>query len=130
MSNEKQTVMLVDDDIDYLNLVRMQLESSYRIIMAQSVAEAEALLKSDPPQVAIIDLMMENMDAGFVLCHRIKRDHPTIPVIMVTAVTSETGMEFDGDRDKNWLKADALLAKPTRAEQLVREIKRLTGDAN
>jgi CheY-like chemotaxis protein len=83
------------------------------------------------PDLAVVDLMMEDMDGGFVLCHRIKKLDPKIPVIMVTAVSSETGIEFDlaSEKGKSWFKADALLTKPARFEQLKREIERLLKQA-
>jgi CheY-like chemotaxis protein len=70
---------------------------------------------------------MENPDAGFTLCYHIRKRDPSIPVILVTSVNSETGMEFATatDRERSWIKADALLAKPVRFEQLRREIDRL-----
>jgi len=70
----------------------------------------------------VLDLMMEHMDAGFNLAYRIKKMDKSIPVILVTAVESETGMGFGTG---GWLKADAVLAKPVRFEQLKREIDRL-----
>ncbi len=56
-----------------------------------------------------------------------KKKYPGMPVVLVTAVTSETGLEFDAatDEERSWVKADALLAKPVRFEQLKREIERL-----
>ena len=128
MEQAKKTVMLVDDDIDYLTQMQLQLEAAnYQVVTADSQAEAEKLLLNLRPDAAIVDLMMENMDGGFVLCHRIKKIDPKIPVIMVTAVTSETGLEFEtGPADqRTWLKADALLTKPARFEQLKRELDRL-----
>ena len=64
---------------------------------------------------------------AWYLCHRIRKKDPSIPVILVTSVNSETGMEFNAatDQERSWIKADALLAKPVRFEQLRREIDRL-----
>jgi CheY-like chemotaxis protein len=128
MNPTPKIVLLVDDDRDYLAQMQMQLEAaSYQVYAAESENEAEELLKTIKPDVAVVDLMMENMDGGFVLCHRIKKMDPKIPVIMVTAVSAETGMEFDAasGADRAWLKADALLTKPARFEQLKREIERV-----
>jgi hypothetical protein len=46
---------------------------------------------------------------------------------MVTAVAAETGLRFDTQSpgEKSWIKADAVLNKPIRVEQLEREMKRL-----
>jgi two-component system, OmpR family, response regulator len=128
---ESKMVLLVDDDIDYLTQMRMQLEAAgYQVVTAESEAEATEILKERLPDIAIVDLMMENMDGGFVLCHRIKRKNPQIPVIMVTAVASEAGLVFEASTggEKSWLKADAVLTKPARFEQLKGEIDRLLAD--
>ena len=71
--------------------------------------------------------MMEHPDAGFVLCHHIRKKDPSIPVILVTSVNSETNLDFDlaSEEDRNWINADALLSKPIRFEQLLSEIDRL-----
>jgi CheY-like chemotaxis protein len=62
-----------------------------------------------------------------VLSHHLKRVFPGLPVIMVTAVTSETGLVFDpsSPAERAWVGADALLAKPIRFEQLRREVDRV-----
>jgi CheY-like chemotaxis protein len=124
MSNEEITVLLVDDDEDFLFQMKTFLVSrGYKVETAEGRAEAEALLGSVTPDVAVLDLMMDEMDAGFTLSHTIKNTFPEVPVILCTGVTSETGMKFDSSA--SWVKADATLSKPVRVEQLEREIDRL-----
>jgi len=126
--NEKPTVLLVDDDDDFLFQHRLQLENAgFNVIAAQGQGPAEEILARQRPDVAVVDVMMEHPDAGFVLCHHIRQRDPSIPVILVTSVNSETGMDFDmaTGEDRAWIKADALLAKPIRFEQLRGEIDRL-----
>jgi CheY-like chemotaxis protein len=128
ISNEKLTVLLVDDDDDFLFQHRLQLEEAgFNVVAARGQKPAEEILATLRPDVAVVDVMMENPDAGFVLCHRIRKKDPSIPVILVTSVNSETGMDFDlaTEEDRTWIKADALLAKPIRFEQLLGEIDRL-----
>lgn len=129
MSGEKKRVLVVDDDPDFRFQQKVQLEAAgFEVIEAESRKNAEALLETEKFDIAVIDLMMEETDAGFTLSRAIKRRRPDVPVIMITAVASETGLEFDaGTREeKSWIKADALLDKPVRFEQLLREINRLT----
>jgi len=73
---------------------------------------------------------MEHSDAGFALAYHIKKKDESIPVILVTAVASETGLEFDvaTNEERSWVKADAFLAKPIRFEQLLAEIKKYLKD--
>jgi CheY-like chemotaxis protein len=124
----KPRVLLVDDDEDFLFQHRIQLENAgFEVATAGSRGEAEATVQTFTPDLAILDLMMEHHDDGFVLSHHLKRRFPGLPVILVTAVTSETGLSFDpsSPEERAWIGADALLAKPIRFEQLQREIDRL-----
>ena len=123
----KKTILIVDDDTDYRFQQRVQLEAAgYAVIEADSEENAIALLETKTPDLAVVDLMMEEMDAGFTLCYYIKKKNPKIPVILVTGVTRETGLEFDAatSEERSWIKADAMLAKPIRFDQLKREIDR------
>jgi CheY-like chemotaxis protein len=121
-------VLIVDDDEDYLLQVATHVRNSgYDVVTAGGQAEAVELLGRKTPALAIVDLMMEHNDSGFFLCHHIKRMDASIPVILVTGVTAETGIELDSDteEERSWIKADAVLAKPIRFEQLDREVNRL-----
>jgi CheY-like chemotaxis protein len=123
-------VLVVDDDPDYLALVRMQLESAgHEVTCASSPKEAEELIKQRQPDIAVVDLMMDHPDAGFTLCYHIKKKHPKIPVIMMSIAHGETGMDFDATtpEEKRWVKADVFLEKPLRIEQLTHEMERLLG---
>lgn len=123
------TVLVVEDDPDMLDQMRIYLESEkYKVVSAASQKEAELLIQPGGFQAAVLDLMMENPDSGFVLSHKIKRMDPAIPVILVTSVTRETGYYFDKAHDpKSWIKADAIIHKELRFEQLKMELKRLLG---
>lgn len=125
MSNTKRRILIVDDDEDFRFQQRVQLEAvGFEVIEAPSHRKARELLSSAKFDLAIVDLMMEEMDAGFALCREIKEKNASTPIIMATAVTSETGIEFDAStqEERSWIKADAMLAKPIRFEQLLREI--------
>lgn len=126
--DEKRTVLLVDDDVDYLFQMKLQFETAgYSVVTAESAKSAEKELDQIKPDIAVIDLMMEETDSGFTLAHKIKKLEADIPVIMVTAVTSETGILLDGasSGSQDWIKADAVLTKPVRFEQLKREVEKL-----
>jgi two-component system, OmpR family, response regulator len=121
-------ILIVDDDEDFLFQHRIQLENAgFEVRTATSRAEAEGMAPEFRPDLAILDLMMEQHDDGFVLSHHLKRMLPGLPVILVTAVTAETGLSFtpSSPTERAWVGADALLAKPIRFEQLRREVDRL-----
>jgi DNA-binding response OmpR family regulator len=123
----KKTVLIVDDDMDYLFQMQLKVQQfGFNTITADSQAEAEKIIETLKPDLAILDLMMESDDSGFILSYKIKKKYPDVPIIIATAVTAETGMSFDvrGD-DSQWIKADLFLDKGIRTEQLQREIKKL-----
>lgn len=131
MNAERKTVLIVDDDTDFLDQTCARLAADgFEVVRAEGQAAAEDVLRAGTPfDVAVVDLMMEHPDSGFVLCHHLKKAAPGRPVILVTGVTAETGLEFDAatDEERRWVRADVMLAKPIRYEQLRREMDRLLG---
>ena len=124
----KKSILVVDDDYDYLLQMKMFLASSgFDVTTANSQKEAENIVKLLRPDLVILDLMMERHDAGFTLCNHIKNLYPDMPIIIASAVTSETGLMFDlvSQEDKDWIKADVFLDKSIRKDQLYREISKL-----
>ena len=124
----KKTILIVDDDPDYLFQIKTIVEKlGHNTITADSQKEAEKIIDNTRPDLAILDLMMESQDSGFILSYRIKKKYPDVPVIIASAVTAETGLNFgvDSNSDKNWIKADAFMDKGIREDQLNKEINRL-----
>ena len=128
MNRSNFTIFIADDDIDYLQQTRFRLErSGYKTLTAESQREAEMILDKIKPDLAIIDLMMENQDSGFILCYKLKKKYPGVPVIIATAVAAETGITFDinDENNRKWIRADSFLEKGIKAEVLLEEIKKL-----
>ena len=128
MSATKKTILIVDDDFDYRSQLVAQVKSfGFGVISADGRKEAEKLLETTKPDLAIFDLMMETQDAGFVLAYKAKQKYPDVPIIIASAVTAETGMIFniESESDKHWIKADLYLEKGLRGDQLHREINKL-----
>ena len=128
MGDTKKTVLIADDDQDYLFQMKLYVESfGFNVVTAETQKEAEVIIQNTKPDLAIFDLMMENDDSGFILCYKTKRKYPDVPIILATAVASETGINFgvDSDSDKQWIKADLYLEKGIRKDQLHREINKL-----
>ena len=128
MSKKIYTILLADDDPDYLFQVAFYLRSSgYEVVAVESQAEAEQVITKMKPDLAVFDLMMESDDSGFILCYKLKRRYPEVPVILATAVARETGITFglNSEQDRDWIRADLYLEKGVRPEQLDQEIKKL-----
>lgn len=128
LMNKEKIILIVDDDQDYLFQMKTAIKDmGFKVITADTQKEAESIIEKNRPDLAILDLMMESQDTGFILCHKIKNKYPDIPIIIVSAVTAETGMLFDvtTEEERDWIKADLFLDKGIRLDQLSKEIKKL-----
>jgi len=128
---ERMRVLLVDDDVDFLNAVRLTLEAAgYDVISAHTGEDAIGLLRDASVDVAILDLMMEEPDSGIAVAHFLRRQPEMrgIPVILATAVTEKTGfrVSLDDPDDRDWLQVDAWVDKPVDPQTLLREVGRLS----
>ena len=128
MKPSNYTILIVDDDPDYLIQTRIKIEKfGFKTITADSQREAELILEKIKPDLAIIDLMMENEDSGFILSYKLKKKYPDVPVIIATAVAAETGISFDinDENNRKWIRADLFLEKGIKTEILKNEIEKL-----
>lgn len=119
------TILIVDDDMDYLFQMKMKIEKfGFSTITADSQKEAELIIDKTKPDLAILDLMMENEDSGFILSYKIKKKYPEVPVIIATGVAAETGFTFDinDENNRKWIRADRFLEKGIRSDLLKAEI--------
>ncbi len=84
MTTESMTVLLVDDEADFLSVVARRLERrAMRIYSAGSGEEALAVLEEHPVDAVVLDVKMPGMD-GIETLRRIKAAHPDVEVIMLT----------------------------------------------
>jgi CheY-like chemotaxis protein len=125
---DKRTALVVDDDPDFLLQLRLGLEAlGFDVTTRENEKGATEEIAHWQPDLVVVDLIMDHPDSGFLLSYRLKKKYPKTPVIIVSAVTSRTGLNFEPatPSERGWVKADAFLAKPVRMEQLKREIDRL-----
>lgn len=127
-SPTQKHVLVIDDDADFLLQQELSLQAAgYSVTRAESRRDGERLLAEIKPDAMIVDLMIDENDDGFALCYLAKKQCAAMPVIMVTGVASATGIEFGAvtEEERSWIKADVLLAKPVRSEQVIGELARL-----
>ena len=79
------TVLIVDDDPALRRTLQLRLrEEGLRVVDADSAERALALLAVELPDLVVTDVRMGGMD-GLALFDEIRRDHPLLPVIILTA---------------------------------------------
>lgn len=125
--NNFRKILLVDDDQDLLEQNKTLLESrGFNVLTAESGEDGYKLFLKERPDAAILDLIMEQMDSGFVLSYRIKKtEHgKNIPVFILTSATYETGFKFGAstEEEKEWIKCDGILNKPVVVDELLMKL--------
>lgn len=86
---EKKKILVVDDEVDFLEVVRLRLEASgYEVISAQSGEEALKKIKDEKPAVVLLDILMPGID-GLEVLKRIRKTDENLPVYIITAFSTE-----------------------------------------
>ena len=110
-------ILIVDDEKEIADLVELYLRNEgYDVSKFYSPVEALKYLDMNTPDLAILDVMMPEID-GFELCRRIRSFH-NYPIIMLTAKDEETD-KITGLT----LGADDYVTKPFRPLELVARVK-------
>lgn len=127
LNDKVKKVLLVDDDIDLLEQhSTLLLTKGVEVFTAESAAEGYEKFGEVQPDAAVIDLIMEEHDSGFVLCHKLKKTElgKKIPVFILTSATYETGFKFSAttSEEQKWIKCDGLINKPVVLDDLVSKI--------
>ena len=85
----KKKILVVDDEVDFLEVVRLRLEASgYEVITAKSGEEALAKIKDEKPDAALLDILMPGID-GLEVLKRIRKTDENLPVHIITAFSTE-----------------------------------------
>ena len=125
-------ILIVDDDLDFIEISRLNLEGKgYQVRSATDGKEGWKMVKKEKPDLIIMDLMMERLDAGMALSQKIK-SHPrygSIPILMLTSISRDTGMDFTPRtaEDLKKLKVDSFHTKPIKAKTLLEKVEKLLG---
>jgi CheY-like chemotaxis protein len=130
----KITVLLVDDDVDFLQAHKAALAAKgFDVHTAFNSNEGMKIAQSHHIDVAVLDVMMSTPDEGFTLARQMRKDEKTknIPLVMLTSVNEvnhKAGCNFtfsDRDLDDVWLPIDKFLDKPVKPELLIATISAL-----
>lgn len=116
-----RTLLLVEDNDEFLEFMRNQLSNEYNVLTASNGIEAKKILNSSEVNIIISDVMMDGMN-GLDLCKEIKTDLNTshIPFILLTAKAMVED-EIQGFE----CGADEYITKPFNLELLRHRIKKL-----
>jgi len=123
--SDRKFVLVVDDDADLVDAVTLKLESlNFRTAKAYDGVDAWDKIKSEKPDLMILDVMMPRKD-GFELCKEIKAspEYRDITVILLTAVTDHIASTSYTHMDGKSTPADDYIPKPIDMDALMEIVK-------
>jgi DNA-binding response OmpR family regulator len=121
---KKRKILVVDDELDMLMVIKLRLEASgYEVMTATDGLEGLNSARKDSPDLIVLDIMLPKMN-GYKVARFLKFDeeYKKIPIVMLTALGGDedraTGIETG---------ADEYLTKPFETEQLLSAVRKYLG---
>lgn len=119
-------ILVVDDDPDFCEAMRMLLrQAAFQVETAPNGSEALAAVQKKPPDLIILDVMMQGTLDGLDMAHAIEETPSLhrIPIIMVSSIadTPLSGL-FPTDE---YIPIDAWFSKPVPPDRLLAAVRRL-----
>jgi DNA-binding response OmpR family regulator len=120
MQDGKYVILTIDDDPDFLQAIRLFLEANgYVMIEAQSAEEGLNVYKKTKPDLILVDLMMEEIDAGTNFAKELKLLGNKAPVYLL----SGAGDEMSDNIDYTQLGFTGVFQKPIDNKRLLSILK-------
>ncbi len=129
---EKKTILVIEDEKDVVEFLKMVLEDAgYNVLIAYDAETAMEQIKSEKPDLITLDLIMPNR-TGIGLYSELRRsdEYKDIPIIIITGVdrTYQGAISFrEFFASKSVRKPEAYLVKPIKDEELLSAVRDVCG---
>jgi len=119
-------ILIVDDDSDIQHLFEAFLQrEGFRTSIAANGLEAILLIKENPPDLIVTDIIMDGMD-GLALIREVKKSIPETPIIAISGGQRMMSVDFEQPAEKTG--SSQFLEKPVRLAELLQSIHMLLGE--
>lgn len=131
---EKARIVIIDDDPDIRDTLQIVLEAEqYVVATAADRTEGMEKIKSQKPDLIILDVMMSSWQDGFEMSRELKEDPQCkdIAILLLTGVKRRTGIDFKSTAgDPTWCPVDGFLEKPVEPSVLLAEVEKILSKKN
>ncbi len=124
-----QKILIVDDDPDFREFVRIVLEShGYQVSEAANAPAGLAVMRETPPHLVLLDAMMSYELAGIGTIRAVRSEPQlaNLPIILISAVLSEDGDRFLPADERTMV--NRFLSKPISPHELLSEVAALLSE--
>jgi DNA-binding response OmpR family regulator len=131
MAPLKKKILMIDDDVNLVNVIRTVFElKGFIFEAAHSASEGLRKIKEINPDLIILDVIMEDFVAGFRVLSELRTGGPhsdyskysKVPILMLTSVTSKTTISFNEKVGTALLPVDVFMEKPVKPVELLNKI--------
>ena len=115
-------IILVDDNTDYLFTMETFLQrNGFEVHTADDGQKGLDLIRKENPDIVLLDVMMESLFSGFELCKKIRTEDDLnhIPIIGISGMGDELGINYKQWPDFEYFSPDAFLDKPVDKQRLL-----------
>jgi CheY-like chemotaxis protein len=116
MAKNGHHILVIDDDVDMHDVVRLILEPlGYRVTCCTTAPAGWAALERDRPSLLLLDVMLSTPTEGFEVAARVRRDEElgALPIVLISSMPQDSGNDGAGRHAAN-----AFLEKPLSPRQL------------
>jgi len=119
----RKKVLIIDDEPDLVEMIRMALEREFEVLAAYNGQEGVEKARSDKPDAIVLDIMMPEKD-GFTACKELKGDPQTasIPVLILTGVGDYFGRSPYAKASGMGIEAEDFIPKPVDPNELLKRV--------
>lgn len=120
-------IICIDDDPDVLETCEYLLKEDGHVVETANSAR-DGVIKSQAfkPDLIVLDIMMENITAGFHAAYAFRSDQALkhVPILVLTSINQKVGTKFHPDTDGEYLPVDEFIEKPIIRDKLGEAVKR------
>jgi len=123
---DPKRILVIDDDLDFLDFVRIVLSANgYEVEVAPAAQEGLQKMRANPPDLVIVDVMMSFVLDGWSVSREMRFDPILcdIPVLMVSAIVSDKNDPLFPGREE--CRVDGFMSKPLDPAALLRRVAEL-----
>ncbi|MCM2322608.1 MAG: redox-sensing transcriptional repressor Rex [Oligoflexia bacterium] len=126
--DKMRKILCIEDDQDIVESYKAILKTAgYEVAAAYDGESGYAKAREFEPDLIILDVMMKDTTEGFHVAYKFRQDpaFKYVPILMLTSVNSESGFNFNKEKDGAYLPVDAFVEKPVAPNSLLLTVRKL-----
>jgi two-component system alkaline phosphatase synthesis response regulator PhoP len=132
-SKKKRKILVVDDDVQFVDMVKTLLESvGFQVSFAYQVKKGVQMAKGDTPDLILLDVMFAGPPGpdGFEAARELHDDPKlrSVPIIIVSGFRKVLDLPFRYQPDDQWMPVQAFIEKPVKPDELLGAIRKIIGN--